>query len=214
MILIIPMPMLWKLQVRLRRKIALAILFGSGVFIILCTVLRTIYSLSILSDQATAQAWAGREGFVSMIVVSAPGLWPLLRNTRWFADSSAREQRQLKPYKTDPPGRNSEQKRTFTSMLWPSSTSGSRGRRRPRDDLESEFIEEGYQLESTPPTRDAMHPRYGATGSEERIVCSDKEEDQPGTPITVTTEVSVLHIEVGQGTASKVAPANVRRPDR
>lgn len=149
-----------------------------------------------------------------MIVVSAPGLWPLLRNTRWFADSSAREQRQLKPYKTDPPGRNSEQKRTFTSMLWPSSTSGSRGRRRPRDDLESEFIEEGYQLESTPPTRDAMHPRYGATGSEERIVCSDKEEDQPGTPITVTTEVSVLHIEVGQGTASKVAPANVRRPDR
>lgn len=219
MILIIPMPMLWKLQIHLRRKIALAVLFGSGVFIIMCTVLRTIYSLSILSDQATAQAWAGREGFVSMIVVSAPGLWSLLRNTRWFADQSAREQRQLKPYKTDTAsqGRDTPARRggTLSSRIWPSSLSGgsSRGRRRPRDGLESEFMEEGFQLDSSPPTRDAMPAPHDTGVSEECIVGGNKDDDMPGTPITVTTEVSVRHHEVGREAASDVALATVSRPD-
>ncbi len=103
----------------------------------------------------------------------------------------------------------------MSSMRWPASLSGggSRGRRRPQSELESEFMEEGFQLASGPPTRDAMHTPYDANGSEENIVGTDKDGELPGTPITVTTEVSVRHDEVGRGAATDIALANVSRPD-
>lgn len=202
MIIIIPMPMLWKLQVRLRRKIALGFLFSSGVFIILCSVLRTIYSLSQISDQETAQAWAGREGFVSMIVVSAPGLWPLLRNSRWFEPS-------YKPQPNKSGASSSGQRGPLSSIRWPSSINS----RRKRDPLDTEILDEGYQLSSTPPSRGA--DKFNGTGSEEHIVRTSKsvEEDHIATPITVTTEYSVQHEEVGRREATNVAMHNIRRPD-
>jgi len=88
--MLIPLPMLWKLHIPIRRKIALVFLFCSGIFIIICSILRTYYSFSDISKITIAQSWADREGFVSMVVISTPGIWPLFRKCRWFHISSFR----------------------------------------------------------------------------------------------------------------------------
>ncbi|KAI6782599.1 uncharacterized protein J7T54_003611 [Emericellopsis cladophorae] len=78
-IIAVPMPMLWNLRITLRRKLALGCLFSSGLLVIVCTILRTYYVFGDAANQHLAQLWASREGFISMIVVSAPGLWPFVR---------------------------------------------------------------------------------------------------------------------------------------
>lgn len=87
LIMIIPIPLLVKLQVPLHRKAILAGMFSSGVFIMVCTVLRAYYSLKSLSTLSIALNWANRECFVAAIVVSLPGIKPLFRNTRWIGSS-------------------------------------------------------------------------------------------------------------------------------
>jgi hypothetical protein len=79
--------MLWKLHLPFQRKAALACLFCSGIFIVICTILRNYYNLGDNTNQFLGQVWAGRECFVCMIVVSAPGIWPLLRKLRVLGTS-------------------------------------------------------------------------------------------------------------------------------
>ncbi|KAJ5105063.1 hypothetical protein NUU61_002410 [Penicillium alfredii] len=87
-ILIIPIPILAKLQVPLQRKIILVVMFSSGVFIMICTILRAYYSLGDITNLPIALGWANRECFVAAIVVSLPGIKPLFRNTRWLGSSN------------------------------------------------------------------------------------------------------------------------------
>lgn len=88
MIMVIPILMLGKLQVPLQRKIILAIMFTSGVFIMICTILRCYYSLGDISNLPIALRWADRESFVAAIVVSLPGIKPLFRGVGWLGFSS------------------------------------------------------------------------------------------------------------------------------
>lgn len=88
LILIIPIPILTKLQVPLQRKLILVIMFSSGVFIMICTILRAYYSLGDITNLPLALGWADRECFVAAIVVSLPGIKPLFRNTRWLGSSN------------------------------------------------------------------------------------------------------------------------------
>lgn len=88
MIMVVPILMLSKLQVPLQRKIILAIMFTSGVFIMICTILRCYYSLGDISNLPIALRWADRESFVAAIVVSLPGIKPLFRNVGWLGFSS------------------------------------------------------------------------------------------------------------------------------
>ena len=88
MIMVVPILMLGKLQVPLQRKIILAIMFTSGVFIMICTILRCYYSLGDISNLPIALRWADRESFVAAIVVSLPGIKPLFRNVGWLGFSS------------------------------------------------------------------------------------------------------------------------------
>jgi len=91
-IILIPIPILIKLQVPLHRKIILTAMFSSGVFIMLCTILRAYYSLKSLTTLSIALGWANRECFVAAIVVSLPGIKPLFRNTRWIGSSNRGKQ--------------------------------------------------------------------------------------------------------------------------
>ncbi|KAJ5661187.1 uncharacterized protein N7484_000559 [Penicillium longicatenatum] len=88
MIMVIPILMLGKLQVAFQRKIILALMFTSGVFIMICTVLRCYYSLGDISNLPLALRWADRESFVAAIVVSLPGIKPLFRGVGWLGFSS------------------------------------------------------------------------------------------------------------------------------
>lgn len=87
-IMVIPIPLLIKLQVPLHRKLILAAMFCSGIFIMICTVLRAYYSLKSLTTLSIALGWANRECFVAAIVVSLPGIKPLFRNSRWLGSSN------------------------------------------------------------------------------------------------------------------------------
>ncbi|KAJ6035051.1 uncharacterized protein N7446_009811 [Penicillium canescens] len=87
-IILIPIPILAKLQVPLQRKLILVIMFSSGIFIMICTVLRAYYSLTSITNLPIALGWADRECFVAAIVVSLPGIKPLFRNSRWLGSSN------------------------------------------------------------------------------------------------------------------------------
>lgn len=72
-------------------------MFSSGIFIMICTILRAHYSLGDITNLPIALGWADRECFVAAIVVSLPGIKPLFRNTRWLG-SSNRKQSGSGPY--------------------------------------------------------------------------------------------------------------------
>lgn len=91
-IILIPIPILVKLQVPLHRKAILTAMFSSGIFIMICTILRAYYSLKSLTTLSIALGWANRECFVAAIVVSLPGIKPLFRNTRWVGSSNRGKQ--------------------------------------------------------------------------------------------------------------------------
>ncbi|KAJ6092686.1 hypothetical protein N7486_007975 [Penicillium sp. IBT 16267x] len=88
MIMVIPVLVLGKLQVVLQRKIILVGMFTSGVFIMICTILRCYYSLGDISNLPLALRWADRECFVAAIVVSLPGIKPLFNGVGWLGFSS------------------------------------------------------------------------------------------------------------------------------
>lgn len=172
--------MLWRLKVNIRRKIALSLLFGSGIFLIICTILRTIYSLSNVKYIPIAQAWADREGFVCVLVVSAPGIWPLIRKSLWF-DSANRSS-----------NIQSDDARS-SSKRWKSS--GSRPPPRGETCLRTENDE--YEMPSCHGTSQNTEP-LSTSGSEEHIVGPHSESirGEDVMPIIVTTEYSVEHEEV------------------
>ncbi|KAE8146585.1 hypothetical protein BDV25DRAFT_48283 [Aspergillus avenaceus] len=87
-VLLVPIPVLLKLQIPLPRKLILIFLFSSGIFVIICSILRAYYSLKSLSTLSIALGWADRECFVAAIVASLPGIKPLFRNTRWLGSSN------------------------------------------------------------------------------------------------------------------------------
>lgn len=116
-IILIPIPILAKLQIPLQRKIILVMMFSSGVFIMICTILRAYYSLSSITNLGTALGWADRECFVAAIVVSLPGIKPLFRNTRWLG-STNRKNSKSPYYNSDGyngAGSNSGKTKTFVS---------------------------------------------------------------------------------------------------
>ena len=86
-IILVPIPILMNLQVAFQRKIILILMFSSGLFIMICSVLRAYYSLGDINNLPTALGWAERECFVAAIVTSLPGIKPLLRNTRILGSS-------------------------------------------------------------------------------------------------------------------------------
>jgi hypothetical protein len=63
-------------------------MFSSGIFIMICTILRAYYSLLSITNLGTALGWADRECFVAAIVVSLPGIKPLFRNSRWLGSTN------------------------------------------------------------------------------------------------------------------------------
>lgn len=107
-ILCIPLPLLWKVQLPLVRKLAIGVLLCSGIFIIVAAILRCVLSLKSIDGINVSTIWAIRETvskalfcsfllhalthpqFVGIIAVNAACIRPLFSKTRWL--SSARGQ--------------------------------------------------------------------------------------------------------------------------
>ncbi|KXX83469.1 hypothetical protein MMYC01_200075 [Madurella mycetomatis] len=86
-IVCIPIPMLWRVKLSIRRKIFIGILLCSGVFIMIAALLRCILSLRDIEGINISTIWAIRETFVGLIVVNAASIKPLFSTTRWLSSS-------------------------------------------------------------------------------------------------------------------------------
>ena len=125
--LVIPIIILTHLQLPLQRKLTLAIMFSSGIYIIICAILRARYSLGDITSFSNALTWSDRECFVTAIMVSLPGIRPLFQHIHCFGSTVCVKPRARSPAHEDCDNFASEgpgQIRTYIS----SPCSGSRAR--------------------------------------------------------------------------------------
>ncbi|CAK4033715.1 hypothetical protein AC578_739 [Lecanosticta acicola] len=87
-IILVPMPLLFKVKVPPRHKLVLIALFSLGLFVVVATILRSYYSLRSLDSLTIALGWASRETMAATIVACAPGIKPLFSGRRWYNSAS------------------------------------------------------------------------------------------------------------------------------
>ncbi|KAI1075856.1 hypothetical protein F5B20DRAFT_584819 [Whalleya microplaca] len=79
-LLSIPLPLMWKVNISLRRKLILMFLFSGAIFVIMAGTIRAIVISTSGSEGAVSGSqWACRETFVAIIVANLPILQPLIR---------------------------------------------------------------------------------------------------------------------------------------
>lgn len=76
----IPLPLLWKAQMPMKRKILLLAMFSGGFFIIAAAILRcTLILVDPVTGAQAAGSWAVRETFVSVFIGNLPMIYKLFR---------------------------------------------------------------------------------------------------------------------------------------
>ncbi|KAK7988484.1 hypothetical protein PG989_008799 [Apiospora arundinis] len=79
----LPVPILIKLQLPMKRKLMLCPLFFSGLFVMVASILRSYYSLQSLDQIFQSAFWSTREFFVAAATVSIPCMRPLFIKSTW-----------------------------------------------------------------------------------------------------------------------------------
>lgn len=83
LILAVPIPMLWRLQVRLSKKIAIGALLSSGLFVITAAIVRAVLTLGATPSGLNINRWGVRETLVGILTVNIPILRPMFRRNFW-----------------------------------------------------------------------------------------------------------------------------------
>ncbi|KAJ1323577.1 hypothetical protein MN608_10821 [Microdochium nivale] len=79
-LLSIPLPLLWRVNISLRRKLTLMLLFSGAIFVIAAATIRAVVIITAGPEGAVSGSqWACREIFVSAVVSNLPVIQPLLR---------------------------------------------------------------------------------------------------------------------------------------
>jgi hypothetical protein len=65
----------------------IGVLLCSGIFIIVATILRCVFSLKDIQGINTSTIWAIRETFVAIIAVNAAAIKPLFSASKWLVSS-------------------------------------------------------------------------------------------------------------------------------
>ncbi|KAH7030491.1 hypothetical protein B0J12DRAFT_732352 [Macrophomina phaseolina] len=86
----IPAPILWKAQIPIKRKLMVAVLLFSGIFIVVAAIIRCVMSVNDIRRIGTSGVWAIRETFVSIFAVNAPAIKPLFSRRRRTLGSSGK----------------------------------------------------------------------------------------------------------------------------
>ncbi|TVY44868.1 hypothetical protein LOCC1_G006275 [Lachnellula occidentalis] len=83
-LIMIPLPMLWGTSLKLVKKIAATFVLGTGVFVLVCSLLKTVFvSTDPVHGAQLAGEWGTREAFVSVVTTNLPMIFPLLKT--WLA---------------------------------------------------------------------------------------------------------------------------------
>lgn len=83
MIFCIPLPLLWTLQVPLKKKIVIGILLSSGAFVIAAAIIRIVLTTSSNPSAISINSWGVRETIVGILTVNIPILRPLFNKDFW-----------------------------------------------------------------------------------------------------------------------------------
>lgn len=86
-ILSIPVPMLWKLQIKLSKKIAIGLLICSGTFVIVAAIVRAVLTLGNTPSGININRWGVRETIVGILTVNLPILRPMFSRKFWSRGS-------------------------------------------------------------------------------------------------------------------------------
>lgn len=79
-LLFIPLPLLWTVNIDLKRKIPLMALFSGATFVMIAGIIRAVTIMNNRPDGASeGSKWACRETFVSIIVSNLPIIQPIIR---------------------------------------------------------------------------------------------------------------------------------------
>ncbi|KAI5838852.1 hypothetical protein DFP73DRAFT_248890 [Morchella snyderi] len=95
MLILIPLPMVFKSRLPLIRKIQLLVLFGLGLFVMAVTIVRLPVIIGDQSVQKARSLWASIECFVACVVANAPVLNSFIQNVRKHKATSEDGQYQL-----------------------------------------------------------------------------------------------------------------------
>lgn len=87
MLLSLPIPMLWALQVPLSKKIAVGALLSSGLFVIAAAVIRAVLTLGATPSGLNINRWGVRETIVGILTVNMPILAPMFKKKFWQRDA-------------------------------------------------------------------------------------------------------------------------------
>ncbi|KAK3307690.1 uncharacterized protein B0T15DRAFT_530898 [Chaetomium strumarium] len=80
-LLSIPLPLLWAINISLRKKLSLTLLFSGVLFVIMAAIIRAVVILTAGPDGAVSGSeWAIREQFVSIVVSNLPILHAPIRS--------------------------------------------------------------------------------------------------------------------------------------
>jgi hypothetical protein len=75
--------MLWALQIRLSKKVAIGVLLSSGLFVIGAAVTRAVLTLGATPSGLNINRWGVRETIVGILTVNMPILPPMFQKTFW-----------------------------------------------------------------------------------------------------------------------------------
>lgn len=79
--------MLWGLQIRLSKKIAVGTLLSSGLFVIAAAIVRAVLTLGSAPSGLNINRWGVRETIVGILTVNMPILAPIFQRKFWRSGS-------------------------------------------------------------------------------------------------------------------------------
>ncbi|KAK2594414.1 hypothetical protein QQS21_007868 [Conoideocrella luteorostrata] len=140
-ILCLPLPLIWRLKINLKKKLQLTLIFTLGSFIFVISILRVVaaYKLHPLGDKPDStdnnwdsidvELWAIAESAVSIITISLPVMRPILRQAIYRKDGSSRFKAAAKDGKPSENGNEGSNRPTGLLTFGRSGIKGPSGRK-------------------------------------------------------------------------------------
>lgn len=82
-LLAVPVPLLWKLNMPLKKKIVIGGILCTGVLVIVAAIIRVVLSLDAVPSPANINGWGVRETFIAIIAINIPAFKPVFSRNFW-----------------------------------------------------------------------------------------------------------------------------------
>ncbi|KAL5044880.1 hypothetical protein BDW71DRAFT_198762 [Aspergillus fruticulosus] len=184
-IICVPIPLIVVARIPVSQKAILAALFCSGIFVMICAILRAYYSVTNINTLATALGWASRECFVSVFIVCAPGIKPLFARFQWFRTSGSSNKTYSNTHGTRSQGKVFMSKNSNHNF----------------NTLVSAHEAEPYEMEQPSSWKKKYKGRGSDEGSQEHIIPSSEQRHGDSMGIRVTREVHLALEDADAGAA-------------